>query len=111
MAAASAPAANSLSNPLASLASRFARHPSQPTGNQAAAPALVDPLQALRERWQQLPVRITLADLEKDPDLAQAQIQLIYDTEMVTQQVCGAPAGDDALLLRIAQAPNQVEEE
>ena len=111
VAAASAPAANSLSNPLASLASRFARHPSGPTGNQAAAPAPVDPLQALRERWQQLPVRVTLADLEKDPDLAQAQIQLIYDTEMVTQQVCGAPAGDDALLLRIAQAPNQVEEE
>ena len=66
-AAASAPAANSLSNPLASLASRFARHPSGPAGNQAAAPAPVDPLQALRERWQQLPVRVTLADLEKIP--------------------------------------------
>jgi tetratricopeptide (TPR) repeat protein len=111
VAAASKPASNGLSNPLASLASRFARHPSEPKGNQAAAPAPVDPLQALQERWQQLPVRVTLTDLEKDPDLAQAQIQLIYDTEMVTQQVCGAPAGDDALLLRVAQAPNQVEEE
>jgi hypothetical protein len=76
----------------------------------ASAPP-VDPLEALVERWKELPVRLTLADLEKDPELAQAQIQLIYDTELITQQVCGAPAGDDALLLRIAQAPNQVEEE
>jgi hypothetical protein len=50
-------------------------------------------------------------DLNADPDLAQTQIQLIYDTELTTQQVCGAPTGVDALLLKIAQAPNQVEEE
>ena len=55
--------------------------------------------------------QVSLSELENDPDLAQTQIQLIYDTELVTQQVCGAPAGDDALLLKIAQAPNLVEEE
>ena len=113
-AAASAPApavASQGSNPLQSLESRFTGHPTAPTPNQAAAPPPVDPLQALAERWQQLPAKITLRDLEKDPDLAQTQIQLIYDTELITQQVCGAPAGDDALLLKIAQAPNQVEEE
>ena len=65
----------------------------------------------MTERWQRLPAKISLADLEKDPELAQTQIQLIYDTEIITQEVCGAPAGDDALLLRIAQAPNQVEQE
>jgi tetratricopeptide (TPR) repeat protein len=107
---ASAPAAKN-SNPLQSLASRFSRHPSQPTPNATANPAPIDPLVALTQRWQQLPVTISASDLEKDPELTQAQIQLIYDTELVTQQVCGAPAGDDALLLRIAQAPNQVEEE
>jgi hypothetical protein len=58
-----------------------------------------------------LPAKVSLTALENDPDLAQTQIQLIYDTEMVTQEVCGPPAGDDALLLKIAQAPNQVEEE
>jgi tetratricopeptide (TPR) repeat protein len=100
-----------ISNPLQSLESHFARHPSTPGLNQTAAPAPVDPLQSLSARWQQLPAKISLTDLEKDPDLAQTQIQLIYDTEVITQQVCGAPAGDDALLLRIAQAPNQVEEE
>jgi hypothetical protein len=71
----------------------------------------VDPLQTLTARWKQLPAKISLRQLEDDPDLAQTQIQLIYDTELITQQVCGAPAGDDALLLKIAQAPNRVEEE
>jgi Flp pilus assembly protein TadD len=99
------------SNPLQSLTSRFTSHPTAPTKNQVAAPPPVDPLQSLADRWKQLPAKISPAMLEKDPDLAQTQIQLIYDTELITQQVCGAPAGDDALLLKIAQAPNLVEEE
>jgi Flp pilus assembly protein TadD len=106
-----APAPKVSSNPLQSLASRFTRQPSKPAGNQAAAPPAVDPLQGLVERWQKLPPKVTLAELEKDPELAETQTQLVYDTELVTQQVCGAPTGDDALLLKIAQAPNQVEEE
>jgi tetratricopeptide (TPR) repeat protein len=105
------PAANPLSNSLANLASRFTRQPSKPAGNQAVAPPSVDPLQALVDQWQQFPAKISQAELEKNPELAQTQIQLIYDTELITQQVCGAPAGDDALLLRVAQAPNLVEEE
>ncbi|HET6217872.1 MAG TPA: hypothetical protein VFE27_12685 [Acidobacteriaceae bacterium] len=109
--ATSAPAPKSSSNPLQSLASRFSRQPSKPAGDQAAPPAAVDPLQGLLQRWQKLPAKISMADLEKDPELAQTQVQLIYDTELITQQVCGAPLGDDALLLKIAQAPNQVEEE
>jgi tetratricopeptide (TPR) repeat protein len=107
-----APAAGATqTNPLQSLESRFARHPAGPPQSQAAAPPPVDPLQSLMERWNQLPANLSLRELENDPDLAQTQIQLIYDTEMITQQVCGAPAGNDALLLRIAQGPNQVEEE
>ena len=110
-ATASAPASKGLAipNPLQSLESRFGRQPAT-----AAAPATkpaVDPLQALATRWQQSPKNITAKDLEDDPDLAQSQVHLIYDTEIVTQQVCGDPAGDDALLLKIAQNPNQVEEE
>jgi tetratricopeptide (TPR) repeat protein len=99
------------SNPLQSLTSRFTSHPTAPAPNQAAAPPPVDPLQALAERWKRLPAKISPRELENNPDLAQTQIQLIYDTELITQQVCGAPAGDDALLLRVAQAPNLVEEE
>lgn len=33
--------------------------------------------------------------------------QLIYQTEQKTAQVCGQPAGDDALLLRLANASNR----
>jgi Flp pilus assembly protein TadD len=105
------PAPKVSSNPLQSLASRFSRQPSKPAGNVAAAPPATDPLQGLVERWQKLPSKVTLAELAKDPELAETQIQLVYDTELVTQQVCGAPTGEDALLLKIAQAPNQVEEE
>jgi tetratricopeptide (TPR) repeat protein len=105
------PAATKGSNPLQSLTSRFTSHSAGPAPNPAAAPPLVDPLQSLAERWKGLPANVSLTALENDPDLAQRQIQLIYDTELITQQVCGAPAGDDELLLKIAQAPNQVEEE
>jgi Flp pilus assembly protein TadD len=106
-----APAPKVSSNPLQSLASRFTRQPSKPAGNQAPAPPGVDPLQGLVERWQKLPSKVSSTQLAKDPELAETEIQLIYDTELVTQQVCGAPTGDDALLLKIAQAPNQVMEE
>jgi tetratricopeptide (TPR) repeat protein len=106
----STPAAKT-SNPLQDLASRFSHGSTQPAPNPATTPAPVDPLQTLEDRWQQLPPNLTQKDVENDPELTQTQIQLIYDTELVTQQVCGAPVGDDALLLRIAQGPNQVEEE
>jgi tetratricopeptide (TPR) repeat protein len=107
----SQPSSKPSSNPLASLASRFSRRATPATQNQAAAVPPVDPLQALTKRWQQLPAKISVTALEKDPELTQTQIQLIYDTEIITQEVCGAPSGDDALLLRIAQTPNQVEQE
>lgn len=106
----SAPPAKS-SNPLQDLASRFSRRGSQPAPNPSATPAPVDPLRALADRWRQLPPKLSEKDLKKDPDLTQGLVQLIYDTELITQQVCTAPTGDNALLLRIAQAPNQVEEE
>jgi tetratricopeptide (TPR) repeat protein len=106
------PAATKGSSTLQSLTSRFTNRPATPAPNQAAVPPSVDPLQSLAERWKQLPAKVSLSELENDPDLAQTQIQLIYDTELLTQQVCGAPTGDaDALLLKIAQGPNLVEEE
>jgi tetratricopeptide (TPR) repeat protein len=107
----SEPSSTPKSNPLANLASHFSRHTTTPAPSQPIAAPPVDPRQGLAERWRQLPAKISVTALEKDPELTQTQIQLIYDTEIVTQAVCGAPAGDDALLLRIAQTPNQVEQE
>ncbi len=37
-------------------------------------------------------------------------MQLVYDTELATVQVCGEPTGEDAALLRIAASPDSVEQ-
>ena len=66
---------------------------------------------ALITRWGQLPARLTVQRLEQKPDLEQSILQLVYDTETTTAQSCGAPSGDDALLLRIAQNPAAVEQD
>ncbi len=43
-----------------------------------------------------------------DPVFEQNTLNLVYDTERTTAGMCGAPTGEDALLLRIAEAPGQV---
>lgn len=75
---------------------------SQPASPQVAS---------LSRRWSQLPPHLTVYQLEQNPDLNQSILQLLYDTETTTAQVCGPPAGDDAILLRIAQNPGAVEQE
>ena len=65
----------------------------------------------LAARWAQLPAALTVNRLEQDPDLEQSVIQLAYDTETILASTCGAPTGDDASLLRIAQHPSTVEQE
>ena len=67
-------------------------------------------LQTMADRWQQLPARLRLLQLEEDPELEQTIMQLVYHTEQVTSQQCGSPTGDDALLLKIAKAPEAVEQ-
>ena len=73
----------------------------------AASPKLAPVL----ARWLQIPTSISVPKLEQQPDLEQTVFQLALDTETITAQVCGAPTGDDALLLRIAQNPGAVEQE
>jgi hypothetical protein len=77
----------------------------------AASPSASPQLAPLVARWSQLPRQISMYQLEQQPDLNQTVLQLVYDTEKLTAQVCGAPAGDDAVLLRIAQNPGAVEQE
>lgn len=77
------------------------------SSNAAAPPQLA----ALLGRWSQVPPKLTASKLEQQPDLEQAIVQLVYDTETATAQACGAPTGDDALLLRIARNPMAVEQE
>ncbi len=84
----------------------------------AQAPAATPPgtatdtLSALAARWTPLPTGAALArQLVTDPAFAQNTVQLIYETERATAGACGAPTGQDALLLRIAQTPDQIEAE
>jgi hypothetical protein len=65
---------------------------------------------ALAARWQKEPARLGIADLEKKPELEAAAMQLVYDTEQITARACGPPAGLDAVLLRIAAAPDGVDQ-
>jgi hypothetical protein len=77
------------------------------SSNPAAPPKLA----GLVSRWDQLPPQLTRHQLEQQPPLEQTITQLVWDTEILTAEVCGPPAGNDALLLRIAQHPAAVEQE
>lgn len=66
---------------------------------------------ALQGQWQQVPANITVRALEQNPQLEQTIMNLVYDTEEQTAQICGAPTGDDALLLKIAQSPLAVQQQ
>jgi tetratricopeptide (TPR) repeat protein len=63
---------------------------------------------ALGNRWQAARPRLTVAALANDAQLEQATMQLVYDTEQITERVCGEPSGEDAALLRIAASPDTV---
>jgi Tfp pilus assembly protein PilF len=65
----------------------------------------------LQGQWQQIPAKLTVRALEQNPQLEQTTMSLVYDTEQQTAQICGAPSGDDALLLKIAQAPLAVQQQ
>jgi tetratricopeptide (TPR) repeat protein len=64
---------------------------------------------ALGNRWQSMRPKLTVAALADDAQLEQATMQLVYDTEQVTAQICGEPTGEDAALLRIAQSPDSID--
>jgi len=70
------------------------------------APGAADPLAGLAARWSEEPKRLTTIELTTSPIDEGLELKLIDDTEKVTAQVCGAPTGDDAVLLRLAQVPS-----
>jgi Tfp pilus assembly protein PilF len=65
----------------------------------------------LAAKWQLLPTKLSTVRLTRDPQLEQTVMNLVFDTEKQTTQVCGFPTGDDALLLKIAQSPMAVEQQ
>ena len=74
-------------------------------------PDMVAKLDELSGEWQKISASLKPRLVEGDPELAERVLRLAFDTEKQTAQLCGAPTGDDALLLKIAQAPNEVEQQ
>jgi tetratricopeptide (TPR) repeat protein len=70
---------------------------------------LPSPLQTLGARWMSREATINRAALLNDTSEQDAVMKLVYDTETQTSQICGAPTGDDALLLMLAKSPKVVE--
>jgi tetratricopeptide (TPR) repeat protein len=79
------------------------------TGHVSAANAGSSPLQNLAARWTSKEATTNRAALLNDMSEQDAVMKLVYDTETQTSQVCGAPTGDDALLLQLAKSPKAVE--
>jgi tetratricopeptide (TPR) repeat protein len=73
-----------------------------------AANGLSFPLSTLGTRWMSKDATINSAALLNDSTEQDTVVKLIYDTETQTSQICGAPTGDDALLLTLAKSPKPV---
>jgi Flp pilus assembly protein TadD len=74
-----------------------------------AADKLPPPLQQLDARWAGSDSDNSRAALSRSAARQETAVQLIYDTELQTSRFCGAPAGDDALLLLLAKSPEAAE--
>jgi tetratricopeptide (TPR) repeat protein len=75
----------------------------------SAASSPASPLQDLSARWTGKEATTNRTSLVRDSAEQDAVIKLVYDTETQTSQICGAPTGDDALLLILAKSPKAVE--
>lgn len=75
----------------------------------AAASGMASPLQTLGARWTSKEATINRQALLNDTAAQDAVMKLVYDTETLTNEICGAPAGDDALLLLLAKSPKAMD--
>jgi tetratricopeptide (TPR) repeat protein len=72
----------------------------------STASGLAAPLQGLGARWTSGDASLSRAALLTDQARQDATMQLVFDTEVQTNEICGAPSGDDALLLLLARSPH-----
>jgi tetratricopeptide (TPR) repeat protein len=75
----------------------------------STASGLPSPLQNLRAKWTSKEATLNRAALLNDPAEQDATMLLVFDTETQTANICGAPTGDDALLLLLARTPKALE--
>ncbi len=95
-------------NPLKGLDSTSA-----PTTQDSDAPAPTEELPTtLSRRWSTLPTGgVLVQQLAHDPQFAANLLALIYQTSHATVTGCAAPSRNDVLLMKIATAPDAVEEQ
>lgn len=65
-------------------------------------------MQSVSKQWKQLAHHLATWQLERNPQLEQTTMNLVYDTERQAASACGAPSGDDALLLKMSHNPQAV---
>jgi hypothetical protein len=76
-----------------------------------ASEATASPLKPLSARWSSKEATASRMELLQSLELQEAAIELTYDTEILTSQICGTPTGDDGLLLQLAKSPRTAESE
>ncbi len=64
----------------------------------------------LRTRWKEQTKSDTRAALKHDPARQDVLLQLVFDTELKTEKLCGPVTGDDTLLLTLAHDPGSVDQ-
>ena len=59
-------------------------------------------LQALYQQWTEMNTQVNLRSLRQHPELTDSAMDLVFNIERQTNNVCGPPTGDDLMLLLIA---------
>jgi len=74
-----------------------------PPASEPSAGAAPDQLQELQGRWTELKPELTLAALQRDPQLHDEAMELVFGIEQQAGNLCAAPNDKDQALLLIAQ--------
>jgi len=69
----------------------------------------ISSLQSLTTAWASKEASLGRKALLDDAAAQEATMKLVFDTEVQTSNVCGAPSGDDAMLALLARSPKAME--
>jgi tetratricopeptide (TPR) repeat protein len=72
-------------------------------GSQKDSAASTSAQPTLAESWAKMKPRVTERGLQRDPDLVESAMDLVFNIERQTSTTCGTPAGKDMALLLIAE--------
>ena len=67
----------------------------------SAGPVAAEP--SLGDSWAEMKPQVTERNLERDPDLVESVMDLVFTIERQTAATCGSPTGPDLALILIAK--------